>query len=365
MPLKVLQIVPRLPPAITGVGDYAYLLAKELRASHSIETSFLVCDPSWDGGREFEGFVVERLETRTSGELETKLSANGMPSIVLLHYVGYGYEKRGCPLWLTRGLDSWKRLAARRRLVIMFHELYAFGPPWRSSFWASYLQRRLVAWLATLADYCITNMRRFADWLVNKEVRHKHRLDALPVFSTIGEVTVNWQLSARAQRMIIFGGAKWATSLLEQYQDETLACCRALGMQEIVTIGSPMGTAPVNLPIQVTEKGFLSANEIVDLISTSRVGLMDYFPGYLAKSSVYAAYAALGILPILPSHNPSEADGCKAGVTYLIPDQIKSSMSVGALQQVADNAREWYRKHNLSHTALAYAKLLRECQPLC
>ena len=47
---EIIQIVPYLPPSISGVADYAYLLARELRAKHDIRTCFLVCDPGWNGG---------------------------------------------------------------------------------------------------------------------------------------------------------------------------------------------------------------------------------------------------------------------------------------------------------------------------
>ena len=44
--MEILQIVPRLPPTISGVGDYSFLLAQELRRAHDIETRFIVGDPS-------------------------------------------------------------------------------------------------------------------------------------------------------------------------------------------------------------------------------------------------------------------------------------------------------------------------------
>ncbi|MFZ4728709.1 MAG: glycosyltransferase family 1 protein, partial [Pseudanabaena sp.] len=70
-------------------------------------------------------------------------------SPVLLHYVGYGYAKRGCPVWLVDGIQRWKNLYPDRLLVTMFHELHASGtPPWTSSFWLSPLQKNLVTRLA-------------------------------------------------------------------------------------------------------------------------------------------------------------------------------------------------------------------------
>jgi len=61
MSLEILQIVPRFPPAISGVGNYACLLARQLRAAHGIDTRFLVCDPYGSEKPEIDGFAVERL----------------------------------------------------------------------------------------------------------------------------------------------------------------------------------------------------------------------------------------------------------------------------------------------------------------
>lgn len=363
MSLSILQIVPRLPPQITGVGDYAYLLARELRSAHDIETRFLVYDQAPEGEQCLDGFPVARLGGPSEEELLARLTE--APQVVLLHYVGYGYAKRGCPFWLEKGLRRWRRADTKRRLVVMFHELFASGPFWRSSFWASHLQRGLAARLASIADHAITNMRRYAEWLTDREARHRQSLSALPVFSTVGEAPAPRALAERAPRMVIFGGAAWVREIYERHLAELLLCCRELRIEELVTIGSPVGTARACASMAVREYGFLRAEEVVRIISTSRAGFMDYFPGYLAKSSVYAAYAAHGLLTVLPHDNPSEADGCRAGATYLLPEQLETCSSEESLQQVADNARRWYHGHNLSNTAQAYARLFKECAVGC
>ena len=40
----------------------------------------------------------------------------------------------------------------------MFHEFHAMGPPWRSSFWLSPLQRRLATSLTRLSDGLVTSL---------------------------------------------------------------------------------------------------------------------------------------------------------------------------------------------------------------
>src|SRR6266508_864159 len=148
---EIIQIVPKLPPSISGVGDYAYLLARELRAAQDIDTRFVVCDPSWQGAKDLDGFTVSRINDRRADILIEQISDCGMPSVLVLQYAGYGYQKRGCPVWLVKALDEWKRQDSMRRVLVMFHELYASGPPWRSSFWTSRVQRALVKSLALLS----------------------------------------------------------------------------------------------------------------------------------------------------------------------------------------------------------------------
>ena len=128
---QVIQIVPRLPPAITGVGDYAVLLAGELAKAHGWQTRFL--NASADGLRieVANKFHVEHLAQRRVSSLVDALDRLVPPGTPLyVHYVGYGYQKRGCPYWLVRGLERWRRSGEGRRLVVMFHELFASGPIW-------------------------------------------------------------------------------------------------------------------------------------------------------------------------------------------------------------------------------------------
>jgi hypothetical protein len=289
----------------------------------------------------------------------------GMPPVVLLHYVGYGYEKRGCPLWLLRGLESWRRAGSDRRLAIMFHELYAFGPPWRSSFWTSPVHRWLAARLAKLADRCVTNMERYARWLGARAERHVNLIHTLPVFSTIGEMTNPLPLNSRSPNMVIFGNARWVKELLGRYRSETLACCQHLGIQNVFTIGCPAGTVTEKMPIPVTECGFLNADKVIEIISSSRVGVMNYFPGYLAKSSIFAAYSSLRALPLLPRFDSQNSDGCGSGKNFLFLDQVAAQMNGATLQQVADGAWGWYQTHNLARTADVYARLLEDFALAC
>jgi len=66
---NVYSIVPRLPPAIDGVGDYALNLARQLRKDFNIQTHFIVVNPIWQGASEIEGFPVTHICDRNANKL--------------------------------------------------------------------------------------------------------------------------------------------------------------------------------------------------------------------------------------------------------------------------------------------------------
>ena len=45
--IRVLQILPRVPPAVCGIGDYAWGIARKLRNEHGIHSSFLAAGTTW------------------------------------------------------------------------------------------------------------------------------------------------------------------------------------------------------------------------------------------------------------------------------------------------------------------------------
>ena len=100
--MKILQIVPKLPPSIDGVGDYAFNLALGLKSYSNIQTEFLVGDSKWKGTKIINGFPVINFNSEKKDDY---LEILNKYSLVLLQYVGYGYEKRGCPYWLINGIE--------------------------------------------------------------------------------------------------------------------------------------------------------------------------------------------------------------------------------------------------------------------
>ena len=357
--MQVTSIIPKLPPAIDGVGDYALNLARQLRKDFNIQTHFIVGNPTWNGAAEIEGFIVSKVSDRSPNALLNLLSTDDSSSI-LLHYVGYGYAQRGCPVWLVDGLQRWKSLFPKRSLVTMFHEISASGPPWTSAFWLSSLQRSLAARLAQMSDRCITSKQLYADIITRISQGKHNQVPFIPVFSNIGEPNKVLPLLKRQQRLVVFGGVANRARVYQESQAVLEYVCQRLNIQEIWDIGTP---TEVNLSsitkVPILEKGQQSAENVSNILANSVAAFSDYNPDFLAKSTIFASYCAHRLLPINAKGSSSVVDGIEPGKHYWVPNLQGNELGNDVeMQAIADNAYSWYQTHNLSVHIQIFAKYL-------
>jgi hypothetical protein len=357
---QITFIVPRLPAAVDGVGDYALNLAKQLRQDFGLVIDFIIGDPNWSGEALIEGFAVKQVADCSREALLELLPTDQCATTVLLHYVGYGYARRGCPIWLVEGLECWRKAVIKGHLVTMFHELYAFGAIWTSQFWTSPLQRNLATRLVRLSDRCLTSKQGYAD-IIHKFGQGKHStIPVLPVFSNIGEPKHVTSLLERSRRLVVFGGRGPRSRVYQNSQLALQRTCLELEIDEILDIGPALDfkIEPVN-GIPVVCMGVKSAEEISNLLLNSVVGFFNYHTQYLTKSTIHAAYCAHGLLPIGMFYKGKDVDGLEAGKHYWLGDKYLHKMDLSAGQIVADNAYSWYQQHQLSVQADTFMKYLR------
>ena len=359
----LIAIVPRLPPAVDGLGDYGLNLARQLGVEFDLATNFIVGDPGWNGGTFVEGFAVNVLEKRSPAAM-LKLLPNGgnYPGTVLLHYVGYGYARRGCPVWLVEALEQWRKSGTNRRLLAMFHELYAFGPIWTSAFWTSPLQRNLAKRLVCLSDDCFTSKQGYAEIIVKLSQGKHGKVKTMPVFSNLGEPEFLSPIAERPKRLVVFGGRGPRTRVYQRSLSALEQTCKKLGIEEIIDVGPPLGFSikPVN-GTPVICLGIKPPQEISKLLSASAVGFFDYHPEFLAKSTIFAAYCAHKLLPVGVFYEARNVDGLEVGKHYWLGDRHQEIMNWSAGQDVADNAYYWYQNHRLSIQASLFANCLTAC----
>ena len=358
--MRLIHIVPQLPPTLGGVGGYALALARCLRDQAGMESLFLVADPAWLGGAQLEkGLAVRRLEAREAGALHCSLEEEAGQGTagavaVLLHYANYGYQRRGCPVWLERGVRCWKagQAGSHARLVTFFHEVYASGSPRHSSFWLSPLQRHLAARLARLSDRSATSLDLYAGLL--ESLAPGTRALVLPVLSPLGEPAAPPPLADRQpRRLVLFGGTGARRRALTESRDDLIAACRTLGIEEVLDIGPPLSDSLPEMiaGTPVRALGPLADGEASACLLAAFAGFVAYPPAFFGKSTVFAVYCSHGLLPV-----------CAGGGAWPSPGDLAWSPGAPAgpleLQEIADDARTWYMGHSAAHLAASFRTLL-------
>jgi hypothetical protein len=305
-----------VPPGRGGVVDFAGRLHAEIGADAARLTPFAKCD--------------------TAIQLMTGDS-------VILQFSGYGFAKRGAPLWLLRELEN--RRKSIKTLGIFFHELYAFGPPWTSSFWLSPVQRHIARCLAEMSDFWMTNQEASAQWLRRFAGGKPHAV--LPVFSSMGEAP---KFSPeRMQKIVVFGSAGLRQATYNAAGDALFLWARreSLEVHDVGPLIEDAGVSELLRGHQVVQHGRLEANEVSRLLEDAMFGIVAYPVHCVTKSSVFAAYCAHGVCPVWISQNHGQADGLVAGQHYLsgVPSQ---SVEPAMAMSIGQAAWGWYQPHRVA-----------------
>jgi hypothetical protein len=428
---KIYQIVPLLPPAFSGVGDYALSLAQNLRDFYHIDSEFIVGDPNWQGEPQLDGFNCHKVSDRSATALATliKLSnyaavnpdqpepATRLPPVeqpkseqtmqaanpatlaqpnqlenrlnqsnqqdqatdqitVLLHYVGYGYQSRGVPFWLADWLKLNHRHIADRRLnlVTMFHEVYSFGPPWKSEFW-------LRPWQVRIAKQVIAaSSAIFVSNYISAQDVAKHKPQAqvniYPVWSNFGEPEqAELKLGDRLPtRWLVCGG----TATIERGLTSFLQVLDRIPAEFFPTHLDVFGGTENPVIRQLLAQDFsfttayfpqVSVAQASSLLTVASFAWIDYlqpqdfFPSLVFKSGIFACCSAHGVLSVF-SHQETGAtidDDPHPGVFYIANDgsDRTSFPDLANLGTIRQKVYQWYHRHASARVvARAYADAL-------
>ena len=363
---RILQIIPQLPGTLDGLGDYALTLARVLSARHGLTTTFAVARET--STEVIDGFpVVSGL--RRSGA--ARFAAQGCDHVIL-HYVNYGYQVRGIPFYLLRFARQLRRETPGRWLTT-FHELYAFGPPWKSEFWLRPFQVKIARDLIDLSDTCFVS-----NVVIEQEIhRHDARkpVQLAPVMSNFGEPEITDFGAASPSRWAICGGTalivRCLLSFMKMHQlipDPYFPRhLDVIGGRDSVTTRSIIERLARGTPgLSCHYHPEVTAAEASALLAKCSFAWLDYFgtgkawPGMILKSGVFAACGAHGIVPIL-SHREDvlEIEGdpfpgpwfmTRAALHFPVPER---------LCEIREKINLWYRGHAASaRVAPLYAEAL-------
>lgn len=286
---------------------------------------------------------------------------------LMLHYSGYGYAPNGAPKSLVRQCSAWRTADPQRRLLVVFHELFARQPPWRKGFWWGHSQRQVVRRLALAADSNLSTLQLHTTWLRSQGFEP---FATLAVPSGVGESPQPSSWSTRKPILVVFGGRAQRKKVYEALRRRPFRL-DSLGIQSIIDVGPSLPDRPItSLPVKLL--GALPSAEVAALLADSTLGAVAYPWQFLAKSSIFAALCAHGCTPLvfnagLP-HSPTP-DRLQKGREFLDCDQLNQlaeNASTEACKQVASriaaNAWKWYQSHRVSEQRQMVQRWISEHQ---
>lgn len=355
---SILQIVPRPPGSRDGVGDYALTVARELRQRFACNTTF-VTNVSAQLEDDFE--ILSPIDS-VSGHKDFEH--------VILHYVNYGYHKRGVPFRLLSILREVRRQCPGRLLTI-FHELYASGPPWKSAFWLRPFQIQIAKSISRLSDTCIvsgeTMLAQFKKLTPHANVRMH------PVPSNFGEPSLSSdQLTNRSPyRWAICGGTALVERSLRSLLDSLNQIPEIFSPRELFVVGGKENTAIRSLlgdlpNVRYEYRPEIAVSEASQILSSCTFAWLDYFhrvdvpTDVVLKSSAFAAACAHGVIPIFPARGSSiSLEGDRLPGPFFIDSNSCQLPVIDDRTKVAAQFYDWYQHHSSSeHLARGIADAL-------
>lgn len=362
IPSGILQIVPRAPGLFDGVGDYAYRLAEQLRSDFELETTFAAA-ASCSVPR-IRNFDVVSLHAMTERERPACRD-------IVLHYVNYGYHKRGVPFRLPALLQRLKKVCGGR-LITILHELYASSPPWQSAFWLQPLQKSIARKIVRISDGCVVSSEVMRDMLL--QLAPEASISIHPVVSTLGEPTFSLDqfVGRDPQRWAIFGGTHLVRRSLNSFRLRLKAIAGAFAPREVFVFGGSDDKTVRETLDQIDGIDFhyrpaIDATDASETLSSCSFGWIDYFhrptipSAVILKSGSFASYCAHGVIPVLPHiHSPIALRGDPLPGPYFVDANQTHLPAIADRAKISAGIYEWYRRNaSVEGLAKTIASLLQ------
>jgi hypothetical protein len=362
----LIQVLPQRAENPNGLADYALSLAHALREGNGIDSVFLSATSSAHAvpkQDEWQTVSLERRQAQMLAHTVWSLSAETKAQALLLHFVGYGYQKRGIPLWLANGLNIWKRRVPDIPLISIFHELYATGRPWQSGFWLSPVQKQIARSILDLSVAALTPTELGSMQLSKWNGSGADKIVAtMPVFSNVGEPGRGAHPSARGAIAVVFGLAGVEDRLFGIHRPEVERILLMLGIEKVFDVGPRQFSTPRSLAgVPVISKGALPRHAVSELLQQARFGFIAYPVDVISKSGVFAAYAAHGVVPIVLSDETrlTSLEGLRSSQHFLDGLRLGSGVSLDQLASLQSELFKWYGGHAIQVQADFLAELVR------
>jgi hypothetical protein len=325
-------------------------------------SSLSVIPPGPGGVYDFAMKLGDRLDAPVVELARDTDTSQWAGDLLLLHFSGYGFQMRGVPLWLN---DKVRSLRKRFRVFgVVFHELYASGPPWSSAFWLRGTQRRIAHELLQQSDFWFANRDGAARWLGRHAPSKPHA--TMPVFSNVGEpsgIDIDGLDSSRDRTMVVFGSNTMRSQVYEWNDGEIFDAAKRSGLS-IIDVGPPIENTAMAQRLAsegVIVKGRLPAEDVSAAMLRAEYGALVYPAEFAAKSGIFAAYAAHGICPVMLWNKSTTGDGFKQGINYIDGfAALRGGKSQADARRIGRAARQWYEPHSIDAQVATLKKLSME-----
>jgi hypothetical protein len=350
-----MQILPRAPGNCGGVGDYSRQLARRLHELYGITSTFVSTAPAGSPGS-IDGFKV-------LSPLRVISDFFDRPAALLLHYVNYGYDPRGVPLWLPSVLRR-LRNAAGGQLITVFHELYAAGSWRQSAFWLRPLQKHIARAVGRLSATSIVSNEIQAGQLA-RLVCGTH-IVLQPVPSNFGEPSLSSSALAERDphRWVICGGSELVERSLTTFLQNAPLITTAYAPRELFLVGGPdrvdIRTRLARLQnIRTHYHPNVDHKLAAEILSSCAFAWIDYFHqpdvpmATILKSTVFAAFCAHGVIPVFPrAGSPIQLSNDLLPGPFFVTASRQNLPSEPERAEVAQSLHDWYHR-NASSKQLA------------
>ena len=341
--------MPRVPGGIDGVGDYALTLSRKLRDQFECRTVFAAFDT--DSADNVEGFEVRSLESVIDQ------SANDFDDM-LLHYVNYGFQKRGVPFRLMSILRALRK-EHRGRFVTIFHELYASGPFWQSEFWLRPLQIHLAKQVGLLSDNCIVSSE-----IALRELQRlvpAAQIELHPVPSSFGEPSLSPEQIANRDphQWAVLGGNVLLERSLRSVRRLLARIPQSIVPRKFSVIGGHQSaivrSLVANLGIESTYRPQVTTDDASQILRTCAFVWFDYFHrpdvdiSLVLKSSAFASTCAHAVIPVFPHATSAiSIDGDALPGLFFVTAHSSNIPNPDERARVATRIYDWYQRHAAS-----------------
>jgi hypothetical protein len=345
---ELVIVTPEIAPGSGGVADHTLALLRYWRSIPNltllVANAAPVATESVSNGKQLE---------KTRDAILAQLPASG--GKVLVQYSAYGFNRLGYPHDLLRALVDWKKRSGGR-LVVMFHEIWAFWPFINKNFIVQHLHRRALKRLLQVCDAAFTTTASQAQHL--RRLHHAASVQVLPVGSNIRRNKFG-KVSRDEGSAALFGLQSSRVRALENMHKSLTTLAAAGKVKRIVCLGhdsDPEASArehellrQLNLAEGFAHLGGLAEEAVSDILATAYFGIFGQNELSCTKSGSFMAYAVHQLNVLAEFADTSKPPP----LCWLVaPAELLSGVEPTELDRRAECLRMW-QEQNCSWAVIA------------